>query len=402
MENMGVHIAALDLPRSHVVGGISTLSTTHLEIRQKSMHPFILNGRLATSLMFLVSGFATGANSRSGAFLPSIAVNPDRTTAFTSVANGRLAAINLSDGSIGWQSQRPLEALGFAGDFVVASAPIANCANCLQIVWVSPYDGLEQRTSDTISFPTWVSVEAAIGRQFKVTVEMQGASLALNWEASSRYVGGAYPTSRILADFNKDVAGTFLIDAQGHASVVATQPIAASVIPEALRAVKTTTWWNCSEWRDTPVIDSDGMVAFDVAVDARGQTLSARRWRLPSGELDATRVLMHGSNLELQTSPDARYLFLHDGVVDSDVAGTARSWGVFSMRTLRPVANVPYPAKQACANVAADAVVMLIEKSMPTNQGGSRSRDLVTYASSNGKLLWSVKLRDGLKDAHPR
>lgn len=365
------------------------------------MHPSIKITALAASLMFFASGFATGANVRSSAFLPSIAVNHDRNIAFTSLADGRLVAIDLSDGNIRWRSQRQLESVGLAKGSVIALAFAEGCSHCLQLVWLSDADGREQRTSKTITFPAWVSVEPAVGKQFTATVEDSGASLAVHWRASSVYVGGAHPSSQILKNFNKNAAGTFLIDARGEASAVATQSKAASMFPAALREVKTTTWWNCSEWSDTPIVDGDTMVALDLTARLDGQTLSARRWRSPSGQLDATRQLAQGSNMALQTSPDARYLFVHDGALQAN-AKASTSWHVYSLSTLRPVASVPYPPGQACANVAADAVVMLIEKIPPSNRGGSRARELVAYETSSGALRWSVELRGYPQQAPPR
>lgn len=335
-------------------------------------------------------------------FLPGIATNDQHTMAFAAGLDGRLIAIRLADGSIRWRSQRPLEALGFANAAVIASATVANCAHCFQLVWVSADDGHEQRVSKTITFPDWVSVERAAGKQFKATVESDAGSMLLHWSARSRYFGGAHPTSQILADYKKDAAGIFRIDLQGNVADATTQSQPTIVIPAALREVKSSTWWDCSEWRDVPLIEGDGMVAFDLAARPDGQTLSAHRWRLPTGKLDLTRQLAQGSNIGLQTSPDGRYVFVHDGIVGLDVKGSTSNWQVFSLRTLRPVTNVPYPAGQTCATVAADAVVMLIEKSPPPNRGGSRSRDLVAYATSNGELRWSVKLRGDPQQAHPR
>ncbi len=365
-----------------------------------------MNRRLKTGMLIGLSAFAATAclaepDTSSAAFLPGVAANPSQTSAFTAGMDGRLIAINLANGTILWRSQRQLEALGFLDGAVIASATVDDCRHCLQLVRLSAADGQEQRSSKTITFPAWVSVEPAVGKQFTATLETTGASLALHWKASSRYAGGARPTSQVLADFNKDAAGTFMIDPHGQARAVATQSKATTVVPVALRHVKTTTYWDCSEWHDVPVIDGDGMVAFDRSARPDGQTLSVRRWRLPSGQLDATRQLTHGLNLELQTTPDARYLFVHDGADKADGQDSI-DWQVFSLRTLRRIAAVPYRAGQACANVAADAVVMLIEKSPPPDRGGSRSRDLVAYATSNGELRWSVKLRGDPQQAHPR
>lgn len=340
-------------------------------------------------------------NTTSAAFLPGVAADPIQTTLFTSGTDGRLIAINLAAGDIRWRSQRQLEAIGFAKGAVIAQASVEDCAHCLQLVWLSDANGREQRTSKTITFPAWVSVEPAVGKQFTAMAEASGESLALHWKASSRYVGGAHPTSQVLADFKKDAAGTFIIDPLGMAKSGETPPKVTGVFPAAWPEVKTTTYWNCSEWSDFPVVNGDRMVAFDLSSRAGGQTLSARSWRWPSGQLDATRQVAHGSNLELQTSPDSRYLFVHDGALQTD-AKASTSWHVYSLSTLRPVASVPYPAGQTCANVAAGAVVMLLEKSPPPNRGGSRSRELVAYAASNGARRWSVNLRGYSQQAPPR
>ena len=364
-----------------------------------------MNRHLHTGLMAALAWSATACGADAmmqTTFLPGVAVDPQQTRAFSSGVDGRLIAIDLSNGSIGWRSRRTLEALGFVDGNVIAFSRVEKCQHCLQLVWLSAVDGHEQRTSKTISFPDWVNVEPVAGKQFRATVEAEAGSLKLHWNASSRYAGGAAPTSEILADFRKDANGTFMIDPQGQAAAATAQSQPAIAIPAALRDVDTASWWNCSEWRDTPVTESDGMVAFELSAGPNGQTLTARRWRLPSGRLDATRQLMQGSNLGLQTSPDARYLFVHDGIIGDAVKGSARRWQVFSLRTLRPVANVPYLAGQTCANVAANAVVTLIEKSPPPNRGGSRSRDLVAYATSNGEVRWSVKLRGDPQLPHPR
>ena len=335
-------------------------------------------------------------------FLPGVAVNPQQTRAFAAGVDGRLIAIDLADGSVRWRSHRQLEALGFANGSVIAWARVENCENCVQLVWLSAVDGREQRASTAITFPDWVRVETAAGKQFTATIDADAESLMLHWSASSRYAGGARPSSQILADFKKDATGTFAIDLQGNVIAATTPTQPAIAIPRALREMKTTNWWNCSEWHDAPVDDGSGMVAFDLDDGPHGQTLSARRWRLPSGQLDVTRQLMQGSNLELQTSPDARYVFVHDGTVETVVNASARDWEVFSLRDLQLVTSVPYLAGQTCANVAADAVVMLIEQSTPPFGGGSRSRDLVAYAISDGKLRWSVKLHGNPQPTHPR
>lgn len=362
--------------------------------------------QLKNRLLILLSAFAATTciaepSTNSVVFLPGVAANPSQTTLFTAGVDGRLIAINLADGSVRWRSNRQLEALGFSDGTVIASATVDDCLYCLKLVWLSAADGREQRTSATITFPDWVRLAPAVGKQFTATVETSAASLALLWKASSRYVGGARPSSRILADFKKDAAGTFVVDLQGQARAVETPSKAMAVVPAALHHIKTSTYWNCSEWIDLPVVDHDGMVVFDRSARSDGQTLSARRWRLPSGQIDANRQLMQGSNLELQISPDARYLFIHDGAARSDAQNNS-DWELFSLRTLRRIAIVPYRAGQACANVAADAVVMLIEKSPPPNRGGIRSRDLVAYATSSGELRWSVKLRGDPQQAHPR
>jgi hypothetical protein len=365
------------------------------------MNNQLQNGLLIWLLACAATACVAEPNRTSSAFLPGIAVNSEGSNVFTAGLDGRLIAIDLADGSIRWQSLRQLEALGFVDGKVIAWARVDQCEHCLQVVWLSAVDGQEQRTSKIVTFPDWVSVEPTVGKQFSATVETIGASLILDWKARSSYAGGAHPSSQILAQFNKDASGIFTIDPDGQAIISAQRIQPAGIVPAALRQVRTATYWNCSDWRDVPAVDDVGMVAFDLAVELDGQTLSARRWRLPVGKLDATRQLMQGMNLELQTSPDARYLFVHDGSTKTD-ARRSPGWQVFSMRTLRRIAAVPYRAGQTCANVTADAVVMLIEKSPPPNRGGSRSRDLVAYATSNGALSWSVKLRGDPQQPHPR
>ncbi len=359
-----------------------------------------LHGLLIVSLAFAATASVDDVEAQT-AFLPSVAVNPDQTRAFSAGVDGRLLAIDLADGSVRWRSHRQLEAVGFDKGNVIAWALSESCEHCLHLVWLSAVDGRELRASMAITFPDWVRVEPANGKQFTATIEEDAGSLMLHWNASSRYAGGARPSSEILADFRKDANGTFVIRPQGQVTAAKTQTPAAIPTPVTLREVKTATWRNCSEWHDAPVVAGNGMVAFELATSPKGQTLSARRWRLPSGQLDATRKLAQGSRLELQTSPDARYLFVHDGALQTDVEAST-SWQVYSLSTLRPVASIPYLAEQTCANVAADAVVMLIEKSPPPNRGGSQSRELVAYATSNGALRWSVTLRGYPQQAPPR
>jgi hypothetical protein len=271
---------------------------------------------------------------------------------------GGIVAVELSDGRVLWRSAAARRPLAVAGDRLVAAVRD-------RLVVLDAASGEPVATSGEV--PEWKDAEV------KLAARVEGGRAVVEWQARSRYRGGAPPPAQVLARAQREAHGALTLDL----ATAALTP-AESAAPEMA----------APPGGEPP---APGMAAPpgaeppapEMAAPPGGEPPAPDlTWAVDDGEQTLSlggTVVARGRGLVAEVTPDRRHVF---------VAGGGR-WRVFDARTGAPEATLTHEPE-------AHAPAILGPRAYYRAPGALVARELATDA-----VAWRLPLQETPPRAAP-
>jgi hypothetical protein len=300
-----------------------------------------------------------------------------------------IVAVGLRDGELLWRTDRAEQPLISDGKRLAASVP-GRRPNVIEVVLRDARrQGELLLVSEPIVFPEWATVAPQPRETFRASAHVEGNRLRLEWQARTRYGGGAAPGARIRREAAREAAGVVEVDLDTGAVA----PLPADRDPDGERAAI----------RRPPLDDSDlderWLAGTTVArlvwdVDDADQVLGLETFDATTGHARTLVELARGQGLVAQVTPDGCYLLVHR---EQGRAGGA-PWWVFSTRTGGKVATLPHDAGAHVPAILEDRAYYLVE---PVDEA-TPARALRARELGDGTLVWESPLAPRRRSAAPR
>ncbi len=262
-----------------------------------------------------------------------------------------IVAVALGDGRPLWRSD-------------AASTPVLADADRLVAVRAAPLevvvlrDGEAVLVSEPVPLPSWATEPS------RLRARATGATLHLEWEARSRYAGGAPPPAHVLRAATRDEAGAAEIDLESGAVT------AVAATPQAYRR---------------PPLDADDLEQPWLA----GDTVVRLEWDVSNGEQTlvlepGSTTLARGEGLVTEPAVDGSHIFV----------GAGDAWSIFAVPSGRQVATVTHDPGATSPAIVGDRVFYLVQS---PGARALRARELET-----DMLVWELPLTAPQTSGAPR
>jgi len=126
---------------------------------------------------------------------PGVVIDPDRGEAFVMDPGGDIVAVDLTNGSELWRSEKAAKPLTVSGDILLGQAEKPGPANALKIVALSTSRRGEPVTESLVPLPPNVHpmIDQAANRSFTTRAHPQAGEATLAWEFVERPLRGMAP-----------------------------------------------------------------------------------------------------------------------------------------------------------------------------------------------------------------
>jgi hypothetical protein len=253
---------------------------------------------------------------------------------------------------------------------------------------------LTPRWLETVTLPDWVDTRGDTDR-FHLEAAAEGGRLLLDWEAHSRYEGGAPPPPEVVAAYRKDAAGRVEID-RTDGAIAASRPLDPGsrerdllALSELVQSLPMVPYRSGSEWKNAPWPVGAREALLLRSDDPNHPGLRLRVQDPAHGEA-VDHWLGGAAGRVPVVATDGRFLFL-----GPPGASPAARWRVFSTETGQPVGELPLAEGTAAVAVIGGEVLALVEEESPDAGGGlRRMRTLEARDLATGAVLWSLPLAD--------
>jgi hypothetical protein len=265
-----------------------------------------------------------------------------------------IAAVALADGRPLWHSDDAATPVLADGERLIAVR-----APPLEVVVLR--DGEVVLVSDPVPLPSWAAEPSAI------RAHASGARLHLEWEAHTRYAGGAPPPPHVLREATRDATGAAEVDLESGACKPA-EPVEAAA--------------------RRPPLDASDLEKPWLA----GDTVVRLVWDVRDGEQTlvlepGSKTLARGHGLVAQPTVDGTHL-----LVGSEPAPGA--WSIFALPSGQRVATVTHDPGAKAPAIMGDRVYYLVES---PGARALRARELGTDT-----LVWELPLTAPPTSGAPR
>lgn len=298
-------------------------------------------------------------------FLPAGVADPAGETGYAADPPG-VVAFALRDGRTLWRSDAAVKPALSDGPRLVA-------------IRVRPHEALEVVVldatrqgeivvaSDPVPLPSWAAEPS------RIHVHGAGARLHLEWEAHTRYAGGAPPPAHVLREAARDAAGAAEVDLDSGA---------VTRLPADLPAVRRPPLG--PDDVEEPWLAGGTVVRLAWDVGAGEQTLELER-----GEPHAPMTLARGSGLVAQPTADGSHVLVH-----AEPPGERDTWAVFDVPSGRRVATVTHDRGARAPSIVGGRVFYLVES---PGARALRARELETDT-----LVWELPMTAPPMSGAPR
>ena len=279
-------------------------------------------------------------------YFPGGVADPEAETGYVADAAG-IVAVALGDGRALWRSD-------------AATTPVLADADRLVAVRAAPLEVVVLRDGEPVlvSDPVWPSEPS------RVRASATGTTLHLEWEARSRYAGGAPPPAHVLRAATRDEAGAAEIDLETGAVT----PVPADPPPYARPPLDT-------DDLERPWLAGDTVVWLEWDVSDGGQTVVLE---------PGSKTLARGEGLVVQPAVDGSGVF----VAEPD------GWSIFAVPSGRRVAAVTYDPGATSPAILGGRVFYLVQS---PGARALRARELETDT-----LVWELPLTAPPSSGAPR
>lgn len=274
---------------------------------------------------------------------PAGVADPAGEAGYVADASG-IVAVALADGRPLWRSD-------------AASTPVLADGERLVAVRAAPLEVVVLRddeavlVSEPVPLPSWATEPS------KVRARVTGATLQLEWEARSRYAGGAPPPAHVLRAATRDEAGAAEVDLESGTVT----PVPADPPPHR-----------------RPPLDADDLEAPWLA----GDSVVRLEWDVKDGEQTlvlepGSKMLARGEGLVAQPAVDGSHVFVH-------AEPAPGAWSIFAVPSGRRVATVTHDPGARSPAILGDRVFYLVQS---PGARALRARELETDT-----LVWELPL----------
>ena len=321
-------------------------------------------------------------------FLPQGVAEPSGKIGYVANGNDGIDAVNLNDGKMLWATSEASYPLLATRHWLTAQKILPGRSNAFQIAKLNTeYKGSLLMLSDPIVFPDWVNVEPSNTQDFNLTVYATTDNLFVDWQARSRYRGGANPPSYVLQQSTKEDRGTVRVDLKsGKVEMLSsTDRTTAPQNDASLEEQFGSGWWIAGQ-----------NLAVLVWEESQGQQvlqLRTRR-RLSNRRVENVVELARGKALVSYVTPDGCYILVHPDVPKN--SHQKQPWWIFSAETGHLLAKLNYELATQAASIINSKIYYLVnEEADSTVQEVTFLRSILKSKDlSTGKLLWEYLLQE--------
>lgn len=145
--------------------------------------------------------------------IPGGLVDSDRSLIYVLIEPGATECLDLSSGKVLARASFPGKPLAIHQGLVIGWVRSEDRPNAVRLFALARRgEELVEKWQFRPDFPSWVDPASAEPGRFKLSAEVRGGVLVVNWEAHSRYEGGAPPPEAVLAAETRDAAGSIQLD----------------------------------------------------------------------------------------------------------------------------------------------------------------------------------------------
>ena len=321
-------------------------------------------------------------------FLPKGVAEPSGQIGYVANTNNGIDAINLNDGKILWTSSEASYPLIATRHWLTAQKFLPRQSNAFQIAKLNTErKGSLILLSEPIVFPDWVSVQPTNDEDFSFQVYATTDDLFLDWQAHSRYRGGANPPSHILQQSTRERRGNVRVNLKsGNVEMLpSTERTTAPQKDASLEEQFGSGWWIAGQ-----------NLAVLVWEESQGeQVLQLRtRRRVPNRRVENVVELARGKALVSFVTPDGCYILVHPDVPKH--SHQKQPWWIFSAETGHLLAKLNYEFGTQIASIINSKIYYLVhEEADSTVQEVTFLRSVLKSKDlSTGKLLWEYILQE--------
>lgn len=323
-------------------------------------------------------------------FLPRGVAEPTGKIGYIVNETDGIEAIDLSNGRTIWTSSEASYPLLATSNWLVAQKMLSNQSNTFQIAKLdTDRKGSLLVLSEPIVFPEWVSVQPPNDEDFSFKVHASTDNLFLDWQAQSRYRGGANPPSYVLQQSTREDRGTVRVDLKSGKVEMLPPKERRTVQPKEASFEEQfgSGWWIAGQ-----------NLAVLVWEESQGQQvlqLKTRR-RLPNHRVENVVELARGKALVSYVTPDGCYILVHPDASKQLRSVQKQPWWIFSAETGHLLAKLNYEFGTKAASILNSKIYYLVEEETNSTDRSTtllrsilRSKDLSTK-----KLLWEHLLQE--------
>jgi hypothetical protein len=289
-------------------------------------------------------------SDREPVHFPAGVADPAGEAGYVADAAG-IVAVALADGRPLWRSD-------------AAKTPVLADGERLVAVRAAPLEVVVLRAGETLLVSEPVPLPSWATQPSKLHARATGTRLRLEWEAHSRYSGGAPPPAHVLRAATRDEAGAAEVDLESGAVTPA------SADPPPYRR---------------PPLDADDLEEPWLA----GDTVVRLEWDVSDGEQTlvlepGSTTLARGEGLVAEPAVDGSHLFVRAG----------DAWSIFAVPSGRRVAAVTHDPGARSPAILGDRVFYLVQS---PGARALRARELETDT-----LVWELPLTAPPTSGAPR
>ncbi|MFS0519550.1 hypothetical protein ACEYW6_33315 [Nostoc sp. UIC 10607] len=323
-------------------------------------------------------------------FLPRGVAEPSGKIGYVANVTSGIDAIDLSNGRTLWTTSEASYPLLATTNWLAAQKMLPEQSNAFAIAKLdTERKGSLLLLSEPIVFPDWVSVQPPNDEDFSFKVHASKDDLFLDWQAHSRYRGGANPPAYILQQSTREDRGTVRVDLKsGKVEMLPSterttvQPKEASIDEQFGSA-----WWIAGQ-----------NLAVLVWEESQGQQVLQLRKRGRSANHRGEKVveLARGKALVSYVTPDGCYILVYPDVPKQLRSGQKQLWWIFPAETGHLLAKLNYEVGTQAASIFNSKIYYLVNKEVDsTAQGVTLLRSVLKAKDlSSDKLLWEHLLQE--------
>ena len=323
-------------------------------------------------------------------FLPRGVAEPSGKIGYVANGNDGIDAIDLNNGRTLWATSEASYPLLATRHWLTAQKTLPDQSNAFQLAKLdTDRKGSLLLLSESIVFPDWVSVQPPNDEDFSFKVYTSTDDLFLDWQAHSRYRGGANPPSYVLQQSTREGRGTVRVDLKsGNVEMLpSTDQRTAQQKDASLEEQFGSGWWIAGQ-----------NLAVLVWEESQGQQvlqLRTRR-RLPNHRVENVVELARGKALVSYVTSDGCYILVHPDVPKQLRSHQKQPWWIFSAETGHLLAKLNYEVGTQAASIFNSKIYYLVdEEADSTVQGVTFLRSVLKSKDlSTGKLLWEHLLQE--------